>query len=36
VRLYTRKDGVILHEPGHDDYSSRLIQTGVLRSKPNF
>jgi len=36
VRLYTRKDAVILHEHRQYGYSSLLIQIGVLRSKPNF
>lgn len=36
VLLYTLKDGAILHEQRHYDYSALLIQLGVLRSKPNF
>ena len=36
VLLYTMKDGFILHEHRQYDYSSLLIQIGVLRSKPNF
>ena len=36
VLLYTMRDGAILHEQRLYDYSSLLIQIGVLRSKPNF
>jgi C-1 hydroxylase len=36
VMLYTMKDGTILRERRHYDYSALLIQIGVLRSKPNF
>ena len=34
VRLYDMQDGLIQHERRHYDFTSLLIQVGVLRGKP--
>ena len=36
VRLYRMGDGIILHERRLYDFTSLLIQVGVLRSKPSY